>query len=271
MKGLADCSDAIAARFCERVEPEPNSGCWLWLGAMVDDVHPVITVARGSYVRASAARVSYEMAKGAVPPQHVISRRCGNVFCVNPDHLFSRIKNVLLTGEAAFRGKPTGVITHQRLLELLSYDPDEGIFRWKQRRNQLSPIGKIADRNEWFGRKTIYVDGRIYKSHRLAWFYVNGKWPECYIDHINNNAGDNRIANLREATPLQNSQNARRPSHNKSGYKGVFFSAVDRKWFARIRVNKRTKHIGSYPTAEGAYEAYCNAAKQFHREFARIE
>jgi hypothetical protein len=48
-----------------------------------------------------------------------------------------------------------------------------------------------------------------YSAHRLAWFYVHGKWPQSGIDHRNGDIGDNRIENLREATQAQNCANKR--------------------------------------------------------------
>jgi hypothetical protein len=35
------------------------------------------------------------------------------------------------------------------------------------------------------GYNVIKVDGRLYKSHRLAWFYVYGEFPVKCINHIN--------------------------------------------------------------------------------------
>lgn len=88
-------------------------------------------------------------------------------------------------------------------------------------------------------------------------------------DHRNLNPLDCRSRNLRIATDAQNARNCRLPAHNTSGFKGV--SRYKGKFMARIRVNDKLIHLGTYLTAESAHEAYCHAAKLHHGEFARFE
>lgn len=77
--------------------PEPNSGCWLWMGAVggADGSYGVIGVrttefdkrGRIKYVNKYAHRVSYECHKGVIPEGFIIDHICENKFCVNPEHL----------------------------------------------------------------------------------------------------------------------------------------------------------------------------------------
>lgn len=71
-----------------------------------------------------------------------------------------------------------------------------------------------------------------YYAHRLAWFYVHGGWPTYYIDHINRRKSDNRIANLREVKPFENSQNTKAVAKGVSGRRGVKWFAPTRCWAA---------------------------------------
>lgn len=119
------------------------------------------------------------------------------------------------------------------------------------------------------GQRIINIQGKLYRAHRLAWFYVNGVWPRGLIDHKNGNSLDNSIDNLREATFAQNSQNSKKPATNTSGYKGVYFSHHANKWRAQISVNGRTKNLGYFYTKEEAYAVYCAAANKYYGEFAR--
>lgn len=66
--------------FFERSIPEPNTGCWLWLGWVDKDGYGTI---RGR----PAHRKSYEAHKGAIPEGKIVLHSCDQPGCVNPDHL----------------------------------------------------------------------------------------------------------------------------------------------------------------------------------------
>ena len=68
-------------------------------------------------------------------------------------------------------------LTAARLRELLSYDPETGLFRWKinQRPERAKdPAGTI---NKRLGYVVIQVGGKLRYAHRLAWLYCTGAWP----------------------------------------------------------------------------------------------
>lgn len=60
-------------------------------------------------------------------------------------------------------------------------------------------------------------------------------------------------------------------SSNTSGYKGVSWHKKRKKWTAEIQADGRRKYLGLYTTAEEAHQAYQDAAKALHCEFARTE
>jgi hypothetical protein len=99
--------------------------------------------------------------------------------------------------------------------------------------------------------------------------YVFGKWPDGYLDHANGDRADNRISNLRSATPSQNNANRRRARNNISGFKGVWFRQRTGKWQAEIRKDGKSRHLGLFPTAADAHAAYCAAAREIHGAYWR--
>jgi len=65
--------------------PEPNSGCWLWVGSIGSKQPYGSFRKRGK--RYYAHRVSYVAYKGQIAHGLEINHICKNKSCVNPDHL----------------------------------------------------------------------------------------------------------------------------------------------------------------------------------------
>jgi HNH endonuclease len=66
--------------------PEPNSGCWLWLGAVDQDQYGIgwdTELKRNM----RAHRMVYEILVGPIPSDKKLLHRCDNPCCVNPDHM----------------------------------------------------------------------------------------------------------------------------------------------------------------------------------------
>lgn len=163
-------------------------------------------------------------------------------------------------GESEMKASDAHTIDAEFVRSILLYDPVTGVFRW---RADPKRIAGGLNRGYW----RVFMAGRRYYGHRLAWLYVYGKWPDAMIDHIDGDGTNNSIANLRAASRHQNQANSRISKRNSSGLKGVCFD--NGKWRAQIYVRGKTKWIGRFDSAADAHAAYVAAATREHGEFAR--
>jgi hypothetical protein len=134
-----------------------------------------------------------------------------------------------------------------------------------------APAGKRAGSPDANGYLIVNVDGQLYKLHRLIWLWMTGKIPPDEIDHRNRDVLDNRFTNLRCATRSENNHNRSKNKNNRSGFKGVSYSAMikNRPWRATISANGKFVHLGRFATKAEASRAYNSAAHRMHGEFAR--
>ncbi|WP_313010956.1 HNH endonuclease signature motif containing protein [Brevundimonas sp.] len=155
-------------------------------------------------------------------------------------------------------------ITQQELKEYLSYDENTGKFIWLKTNFK----GRVAGNVTSEGYINICVKRKIYKAHRLAWFYVHGVWPKDQIDHKDRKRANNAIKNLREATGSENMWNSAAQKNNKSGFKGVSWCKRTKKWIAFLMFNKKNRRLGSFNTKQEAAAAYQGAARVLFGDFA---
>jgi len=114
-------------------------------------------------------------------------------------------------------------------------------------------------------KKTVYL-------HRMI-ADLMGIGSAEQIDHIDGDKLDNRRCNLRAATNQTNQANVEIQENNSTGFKGVTCRTKGKgrpRYIARIGVGYKRIQIGSYDTAEEAYQAYCKAAEKFFGEFANL-
>jgi hypothetical protein len=166
------------------------------------------------------------------------------------------------------------------LRERFSYDPIEGVVRWKAR--PLSDFAVAAKGKTWNTRHAgtagtvdergeirfhVEYEGRKYRlfAHRIAYALANNVTKFGEVDHENVDASDNRAANLRLANRSQ--QNANRKGFTKSGLpKGV--TRVGKRFFASASAGRgKTKYLGRFDTPEEAHAAYCEFARSRHGDF----
>jgi hypothetical protein len=72
------------------------------------------------------------------------------------------------------------------------------------------------------------------------------------VDHVNGSGLDNRRANLRAATRVENNRNVRKRLNSVAGHKGVSWHKHNRLWRARITVSGREICLGYFDDREAA-------------------
>lgn len=160
----------------------------------------------------------------------------------------------------------------QKIRELLVIDETSPSgLRW----NQLAPPkarGKTAGalRRDGYWTVGLKANGeqRKFLAHRLIWFLANGRWPEKLIDHINGNPVDNRLSNLRSASPSENSRNMVISPRNRSGVKGVSIDKTTGKWRAELMRERKIMFLGFFVNLDDAERAIMAVREKLHGGFA---
>ena len=166
--------------------------------------------------------------------------------------------------------------------ECVSYSPETGRFVWLERpRHHFKSTGAWKRWNRRFpgnacgsqveGRWVICLSGVKYPATHIAWALTYGRWPKCYIDHINGDQLDNRAENLREVTELENNQNAKLYKTNKTGVHGVYQDKWGN-WYAQIGARGKKVTLGYFYNFEDARDARLKAQCKFgfHPNHGRV-
>jgi hypothetical protein len=166
-----------------------------------------------------------------------------------------------------------------KLTELLCYEPSTGRFFWKKDRSGPDKAGTevrgrvLTDsRCEHYRAIQIGVGGKRYYAHRLAWAFAVGQIPDgMEIDHINGDATDNRLANLRLATKKQNQENVKLRADSSSGYRGVSLDKKSGKWRAYLSHKKKRINLGFFASQESANAAVITARAELYTHYTGRE
>lgn len=144
-------------------------------------------------------------------------------------------------------------LTQRRLKDALHYNPETGVWAWLISTARRIEIGDIAGHiNAKDGYRRIKIDGSLYLSNRLSFFYMEGYFPENDVDHINRIRHDDKWLNLREVSRQVNIRNCGIRKTNKSGVKGVLWVKERLKWAVSITVNYKKYSLGRYKDFEEA-------------------
>jgi len=128
------------------------------------------------------------------------------------------------------------------------------------------------NKHKWYahmGRNTFYARTRVKEKQFLMHRLICCVDKIIQIDHIDGNGLNNQKANLRQCNNTQNHQNMKRPSRNTSGYKGVSYNSVAKKYEAYINTNGKKHFIGLFNNPLSAAAAYNAASLKYHGSFSK--
>jgi hypothetical protein len=147
---------------------------------------------------------------------------------------------------------------------LFNYNQFTGILTWKIKKANRIKVGHPVGFYDTGGYLRVWVNSKTYSLHRIAWIIMAGSWPDFQIDHINGVRDDNRWENLRSVTAHENSKNQAKPKNNTSGFIGVSYLKLNKKYAAYIRINGKKKHLGYFDNAIDAFNERKKASSEFN-------
>lgn len=116
--------------------PEPNSGCWLWLGHL--NPYGYGRLGRNRIER-QAHRLSFLAHIGPIPDELKVLHKCDIPSCVNPDHLFLGTDEDNMQ-DMVTKGRNVNPSGEDHPMAKLNYKDIQKI-----RENKISTISAIAD------------------------------------------------------------------------------------------------------------------------------
>lgn len=182
-----------------------SNGCWLWLGPLNSKRYPKIVMNGKDY---QVHRMLYEQLHGALAPRTQLDRTCGNVLCVNPEHIVLRRQTLPFVKKGTFK---SGALSRE--------DIDQHIID-----GFLKRLGEIESTGCWLW--TGYTDKEGYGhygyrhgvrsfAHRLSYaLFVGTIAANCVVDHTCNNR---RCVNPQHLEVVTNEENVKRAKERRQG------------------------------------------------------
>ena len=147
------------------------------------------------------------------------------------------------------------------------FEYKDGNLFWKERK--AGRPRKIAgNKSGRYARVMINLEAHL--LHRVVYAMFKHDPTDFQIDHINGDRFDNRIENLRLASPSENKQNIRKAKKgNIHKLLGVCFRKDRNRYYSTLTINGKKKFLGYFDTPEEAHKAHIEA-KRKHHDFCTI-
>ncbi|AMV42275.1 HNH endonuclease signature motif containing protein [Paraburkholderia caribensis] len=221
-----------------------------------------------------------------IPPKHIVGFRDDNPNNLQWANLILRKYSDRYT-ENEGRKRLDQYVDFFR--ECFDYDPFTGVLMWKTRplHHFASANAQKAFNSRRAGKEAGTPQGRDKRLqvhftastgappsayvHVITWVMSHGKdAPDGYvIDHVDRNARNNALSNLRLATPSENLRNNNRKP-GKSGYRGIIERSEGYEAWLRIQRQGqiKVKEKAFFHTLEQALHWRKTKEKQYFGEFS---
>ena len=148
----------------------------------------------------------------------------------------------------------------EKLKEILNYDPTTGSFTWLHNRGTRAREGGTAGSLHKKKYISIFIDGKCYKAHRLAYIYMEGHCPKVILP-LDGNYTNLKWDNLVEGFVSDYAVTRKLPSHNTSGVKNVSYDSTHEKWIGNV-IYKGKSYRKSFYEKEEAIEFVAETRKE---------
>ncbi len=115
----------------------------------------------------------------------------------------------------------------------------------------------------------LYNKRQVMLHQYLLWSELQAN-PGKTCDHINRKTLDNRLSNLRIASPSEQSINQQLRCDNASGFRGVHYKQSRKKFAVQISRSNNNLYLGLFQSKELAASVYNFAASLLHKESAQL-
>lgn len=241
----------MAERLCGKYQIERASGCWLWTGTQFASGYGAVRSGGKGFRCIRADRASYEVHRACLGPHDVTEQTCGNRLCINPDHIVvNRSETEAARSLPGEEWRPSPGWEHYetsnlgRVRRALTAPNTPGTRRGKV----IKPCS-----NEGYQIVGLRRDGRTEMTsvHRMVVLAFIGPppSPDHVVAHWDGDPTNNRVENLRWATPSENNQDTLRHGRVPLGEANKA-SRLTREAVAEIRRAYRPRKVSQQALAD---------------------
>ena len=123
-------------------------------------------------------------------------------------------------------------------------------------------VGSKKRDNQYYA---IDFKGYFLRIHRLFFYYHNSYLPKI-VDHKDRNKFNNNIENLRNLNDSESARNTKKRKKTTSKHKGVSWNKRQKKWEARLTLNRKLLFLGYFNNEDDAGQVVNDEIRKYKLE-----